>query len=749
MPLSYVDTVLSKLPYAFYQCKELFGPVMADSSGNSYDGVYASGVVFGLPSPIETDADSHAIRGSGSSSVAPFPLNNFSWGGWGLEPDGGVATIVARSGQPGVGVGSNFIAFDAGTIGVRVTLRDIPGEFFDLSYAVPVRNVFYRVLVTRNGPVLSLYVNAVLVAQRSDLPNVAFSHPGVTGNWWKVGVSGDFAGNVFGGVGTCMVDLYDYPLIAGDELEIYESALLQIRLLGRSDVVVSAALSSLIEPVPISFPWRHNWDTPLIERLAFRTAVSSARTVAEEANSQRVAPRREFEFTQVLKLHTERRKLRAQLWANQNRKWMFPVRQDAEQLSVAALAGATSVPMDTRYKDYEVGGYVGLRQLDDSGAILHWEERLISEVLVNGISCEPLAYDYDARTSLAYPVRRVLLPRSQTVKGHTDSVEELTVTAQLLPEDEALIPRRIIPWHPSLKYRDHEVFDISVWPSNDWSDTHEYEVSRETDEIDFGVGLMGLDSDTAGAAETIPWRIKVKGREIIARFLGWFYERRGRWRYVWVPTLQADFEVLSVLGNELTVADTNYSDNFALAEPRRDLAFVYNDLSMEFRRVVGFRGTVNEVLELDASVPSLVNLRSVSLLKFCRLDGDQIEIAWHTDDVVEIAWAFREMLHSPEGVGASSLSPSASISVSLSPSASTSPSSSVSLSRSPSPSVSPSGSASPSASVSASPSASTSSSPSASTSASISPSSSESPSQSRSLSPSPSTSPSHSTSPSV
>jgi hypothetical protein len=222
------------------------------------------------------------------------------------------------------------------------------------------------------------------------------------------------------------------------------------------------------------------------------------------------------------------------------------------------------------------------------------------------------------------------------------------------------------------------------------------------------------------------------GHPPISAFLGWFYIRRGALASLWVPTMQDDFEVLAVDDDELTVRDTNYSDAFALAEARRDLAFVYNDGTMEFRRVTGFAGVTNETLTLDAPVPTLTNLRFVSLLKFCRLDADQLELAWETDDKVVVAWRFRELLHTPEGEGLSSLSPSPSVSASPSPSGSASPSSSVSPSRSPSPSVSPSASISPSASQS----------PSSSGSASVSPSASTSPSASPSQTPSPSASPS-------
>ena len=193
----------------------------------------------------------------------------------------------------------------------------------------------------------------------------------------------------------------------------------------------------------------------------------------------------------------------------------------------------------------------------------------------------------------------------------------------------------------------------------------------------------------------------ISGLANISAFLGWFYERRGALTYLWVPTVQEDFDIVShhVFENQITVRDTNYSDAFALAEARRDLAFIYYDGSMEFRRVIAFEGAVNETLTLDAALPSFTDLRMVSLLKYCRMDADQLELAWETDDKVVVAWRFREMLYTPEGEGLSSLSPSASASRSLSPSSSPSPSASISASLSPSASTSPSPSSSTSSSM--------------------------------------------------
>lgn len=750
---SFIDTVLALNP-VFFGVKELAGPTIVNLAGG-VNGAYDPTAVFGLQSPIETDTSIFSV--GGVVGLVPAPngsatdlLGNQTWIGWGYYDDTLAATahLLGRRQQFGQSHGVQT-GFNGGVITTHMTLDDGGGgAFYSLNDPIlPLNGNWYMLSTVLNKPVLNLFTNDRLANTRSDLIMSNVYLGGVPNLPWWIGRSENSA--AFPGIRTCMVALFDYALSHEQIITVYESALLALFINGRSDANPTAIIRSDFEPDPVSYPWRHNWMQPLIERISFRSAVSQSTTGIEEAAGERLIPRRELELTQVLKSQTERRKLRAMLWANQHAKWFIPIRQYAERLLEPLSSGATVTPITTTYKDYEDGGYIGFRQVDGDGNVEHWEERLITALNINSVEHEALVNDYVAHRSSVYPVRRALLPPSLSIKGHTDMVEELTVTARLLPEDEALTPNRITRFSPSIKYRDEEVFDGQAWQSNDWSEQREYEVERILEPLDFETGLIGAESDTPGAAETFSYRMVISGHENIAAFLGWFYERRGVLARLWVPTMQVDFEVISrhVFENQITVRDTNYSDSYALAEARRDLAFVYWDGSMEFRKVIAFEGTVNETLTLDAALPTFTNLRFVSLLKFCRLDADQLELAWETDNTIVVAWRFRELLHTPEGTGASSLSPSASLSGSVSPSSSASPSGSVSPSLSSSSSPSPSGSISPSSSLSPSSSPSATLSPSSSASRSPSPSSSASSSVSRS--PSASQSPSSSISPST
>lgn len=762
--MSYESVKLALTPSLWYRNDEESGTTMFDSSGNDEHQTYqnlthpTAPVVLGQLSGVETVTTSRSVYGT--NRIAKWTVTatfderlTFTWEALvrqAIEHPSD-RTIIARD---AVGNGNRLFFGGTGTISAVFALR-IGGSTFSVTANInPLLNSWYHVIGVRNDATMFLMLNGVVVASRSDLP--AGTPIDVDGTD-SIALGSTAGSNTLQFLGNLEeFTFYDYALTSAQGLAVYESMINSLFLVGRADAGPTGILRSDFEPDPIEFPWRHNWTEPLVERISFRSAVSSSVDGNEEGVSQRISPRRELEFNQLIRGNVERRKLRAQLWANQSNKWFVPVRQYAEQLLEPLAATATTTPITTALKDYEAGGWIGFRQYAADGSVEHSEVRFTSSL--SPLTHEALVNPYAAYRSIVYPVRRALIPSAISLRGHTDAVEEVTLTFRLLPEDEALVPNRVTAFTPSIKYRDVEVFDGQLWQSNDWSEEREYEVERAGSPIDFENGLLGFESDTIGASETFSYRMTLSGHVNIAAFLGWFYERRGALAYLWVPTMQEDFEILGVNtpNVQIVVRDTNYSDSYALAEPRRDLAFVYFDGGMELRRVVAFEGVTNETLTLDAAIPSLVNLRCVSLLKYCRMDADQLELAWHTDSTIQVAWRFREVLHTPEGTGLSSLSPSASRSGSVSPSGSASPSSSVSLSLSPSLSPSPSASISPSASVSpsfslspsASISATESPSPSPSSSESPSPSLSASPSSSVSLSPSPSSSPSTSLSPS-
>lgn len=662
--MSYESEVLADNPSLYYRL-DTVGPAangdpVPDTSVENLIGtlnVDGSALVnpWGFASPVETDPTSRAFFSHNDPSVSEAFITRSSESE--IEPAGdftlesllkpGVLAIdmVGKRNALGddycfrVSIDTNgrFVGRmrDSANTEWTVTAPSFGGGQNELI------GIWWHVALVRQANALGVYVNKELRATTtitSGLPTLAESGDFRVG----AGISGDFS------FFADEVALYTHA-VSGARIGVhFDEMLAGLILNGYSNVVPSAILYSDEKLPPISFPFRHNWSEPLIERISFATNISKSRSGSEENGQGRPKPRREIEIAQLLRDDSDRRKLRSKLWANQHRKWFIPIREDFQQLASLLSSGGNSIPVTTQYKDYEVDSWIGVRQLNDQGVITKSEELEIQTVNPTSIVTKTnLVNSYDPFLSFAYPVRRAILEKSIPVRGHTDAVESLTLVARLLAEDEKVTPNRITTWTPTIEYEDHEVFDPSVWQGNDWSEPKEYDIDRELEDVDFDLGTFGAASDTPGASEVFTYRMVLKGRDKQAAFLGWFYARSGSLNYLWVPSMQKDFKVVSVLGSSLTVEGTEYSESYALAEARRDLVFVYHDNTLIFRRVLSFSGTPDETLVLDATVPTQTNLRSVSLLKFCRLDSDQLEIAKSTDDVWRYAWRFREMLSTP------------------------------------------------------------------------------------------------------
>lgn len=624
---------------------------MNDAMGAAHGAFYSSpGPTLGMASPIESDASSHAASGRvGFVSAANIPNmdGNHTWIVWSYN-DGSVVAGIGRNGEWGT-TSSNVLGYSAAhTAGTRFHVNSTGYTRILQSGTLSVG--WHMLMRIRNANVGQLHVDGILVDQATDLPLVSMAPYASDAGLYTVGNSSGPASVFYAGIGTDEAWLFGgVALTEAQGRTIYESALNILPMRMYSNVLPSAVWYSQPELTPIHYPFRHNFEEPLLERISFLNNNSKTLGGSVEGSELRPKPRREIEINHLVRSDDERRSLRAKLWAHQHRTWFLPIRQDFQQLPSDLSSGVQTIPTTTQYKDYEVDSWVGVREIDDQGKIVKSEVLKIDAVNANDVHVTtPTTNSYSSLWSFAYPVRCGIISRSFPVKGHTDSVEEMVVVFELLPQDEAVTPNRITPWTPTIVYKGYEAHDPAVWQSHNWIDGREYDIERAMSRVDFETGIFEIESDTPGAEEAFEYRMLLGGRDKIAQFLGWFYARGGSLTYLWIPSMQKDFNALSSTPFTVTVSALNYSENFALAEARRDLAFVNHDSTMNLRRVTGFSGSPNETLTIESpGTPSLTNLRSLSLLKFCQMEGDSIELAWVTDDLVQVAWRFKELLSTP------------------------------------------------------------------------------------------------------
>lgn len=733
--MSYESVKLAAVPTLYWRLDRVGsatnGDEITDLSGNDLHGTLVhsgSSPVppYGHSSPIESDPASRAFFCNNdpsvshasitlSSSGAISPAGNLTLEGW-FKPTGIAVDLVGKRNLLGdsycfvlgIDSGGRFTGRlrDSANTEWLVTAPSMGGGQSELV------DIWWYVVLVRLGNALSLYVNGTLRATTtitSGLPTLTEAgefrvHAGISG------VFGFYADEVA---------LSTFALSGTQILTQYQAAFNTIVAHGECHIRTTTVLAAVTDPDPIAYPFRHNWSSPVVERLSWRSSVYKPTNGATQLGRQRLAPRRTIEYNHLLMNEQLRRRYEA--WAFGGRKSVVQFEPDKVELGVVS-AGATSATFNTTLKDYEVGHRAYIWQDDDT-----YELVTLTVVGDGGVEwSEPLEGTYT--NAYIKPARNARCQPETQIEQHTDTVGESSTIYAYDEADEPLIPRRLAPYISTLTYRDRDLWDLRSWQGHNYVEPPEWEWVADRTELDNGTGQVSTKTYRWGAETLQPWNMLLNGRTTIAKYLGWLYERRGQYSPFWMPTFKQDLRPLGRQGTQLMVEGHEYSNLYAAADNRIDLAFVYNDNTYTCAQIVDLVvGDGVDLLYLDISVPTFTNLRWLSFLRRVILSSDDLELAWETDNKMQVAFAVVDapldweagspsVSPSPSPSGSPTLSPSPSASASGSPSGSASPSPSVSLSVSPSASQSPSASLSPSSSTSPSVSPSGSTSPSASTS---------------------------------
>lgn len=711
--MSYQSVKLAQNPTLYYRLDQLGfgvnGESVPDLSVNNLDATLTftgTSPAWGHTSPIETDASSREFWGYTNAGIFGFggesyisTANNavmavtedFTVGEWlRVMAEPGIAGTFAMAQKQGTG--GTSLRFSGGfkiggfAFDNAATLWEVHDPSFQV--ADHIGESFY-VVVVRSGDALALYVNGTLrnfVTITSGLPTLSNSSP------FRIHPNA----GVYTNARHDEVEFFaDRALSAAEVLESYEAALNELLMRGESNIRTTAILNGTDEPDPVAYSFRHNWDKPVVERFRWRTSVFKPTDGAVGLRRQKSAPSRQVEYQHLLYSEKLRQQFEARSFGGRTALVQF----EPDKVRLLSLSsGATSATFDTTLRDFEIDHRVLFYQDDDT-----YEFATLTDVTDDGIEWdEPLSRDYS--NVWVKPARVARLPIESEIELQSDIYADTSAIYEYLAEDEPLNPRRLTPFTPTLLHLSHECFDLVEWQGHDYSELPTINFVSDRSELDDGTGVVSAKQYRWGSEMTQPYNMNLEGRELIAKYLGWIYERAGQSNPFWMPTFRNDLTPLSRSGDDLTVRGHEYTNLYASADTRLNLAFVYFDNSTITRRIESSAPSgANDVLTLTSAVPTLTGLRYLSFLRRVMLSSDDLEIAWETDNVVRVAFAVVDAPLDVE-LGSPSISPSPSASISTS----TSPSASASRSLSPSASASPSGSmstsVSPSHSSSASPS---------------------------------------------
>lgn len=649
--MSYATEVTADAPIVYYRLAEGSGTTVASSGSANLNGTLVPGnngqyPLLGAASPLETDAPDRSVYFSGGGGG--FSLTHIQVAYNAALDITGSLTIEMWA-RPRMTPTATLIPLYRGVYSVYYDGNNawqgrvsIGGITYALDSNRPAAGgVWQHIVMVRSSNVMQMYINGALASERTNVPTGAIN---TDSSLLQIGglAGADWVGEL-------------------DEVAIYGSALSGARILahynaGRTaqPIVLPAPSASrtqitLASTPPTDFPFSHNWLEPMRERIEWLTDVISAYEDAEQRVNLRQYPRRTLEYLHTPSNANERARFHAFLWAKHASVLIVPVWSDFAVTGSEIAAGSTSIALDTTLRDYDAESYF---------VIASGPNYEIAKIAPGGVSAGSLTLTAGLGStwpagSVVAPARRATTEEQIKVKSHAGDYEDLSLTFNVLPEDQSA--NRITAYTPTYTHKGIEVFSLAQarFP---WLEDASYEVTQRFEKKDSSVGVHQTFKHDTGSRRTIPVRILLFTRASISSFFGWLEARKGRLNPLWVPSGESDFEFVTPPSggfSNITVKDTNYRTLYNRHIARRDLAFVRTDGTLATARITAASfSSPNELLSVDTAISGTPAIRNISFLKLCRLATDSVEIEWHRQSttgemLLEANLQFVELLTSP------------------------------------------------------------------------------------------------------
>lgn len=390
------------------------------------------------------------------------------------------------------------------------------------------------------------------------------------------------------------------------------------------------------------WPWRPDWTRGILETLEWQTHIEASENENEQVDSMRLSPRRSMTFSVGVE-GAERQAMETAIDGWAGRVWSLPVWPDGVDLVANLSAGATSVPVPTAGRDFQVGG---LAMFKGEG-FRDYEVVEVEALDTNLVTLRrPTVRTWPAGTVL-YPARTARMPEGMEYQRFTGRTSLGSVAFDFVGDQD---------W-PALTgmptYRGFPVLeDVPEWSRGPTTASTRKLASRDNG---FGNPEFIDRADVALLRQVFGYI--PTGRAQLARMRSLLYLLAGRWGAFWAPTWAEDFTLAlpSTAGTTaLDVAWKGYTLYTPLHRNRRDLR-IQQGATVQYARIdsTSELDSATERLGIDAPlaaslVPGQVKL---SYLSLWRLDTDRVEWAWWSGDhggdnaTAEIPFPMRTFRH--------------------------------------------------------------------------------------------------------
>lgn len=380
-----------------------------------------------------------------------------------------------------------------------------------------------------------------------------------------------------------------------------------------------------------------DWTNGIVERMSWKTDVLQSYDMREQRRALRIAPRKTIEF-EAFFTAAERRYAETLIWGWGARNWALPIWYDGQELSASLPLGSTSISIDTATRDYAAGSLAML-----IGDAFNYETLEVESVSSGSITlARPTSVTWPAGTRV-YPARTARMPDRATIPRWSGDASGLRVGFSLME------PVDYTASGGATTYRGYPVIDRRP----NWVGGLSIDLQRKLAELDNLVGIQEFDDESGlpSSVQSVRWTLT--SREELDAVRQLLYALRGRQGAGWMPTWTIDMIVTAAIDTSATAIDIEfmaYTNQINVATGRRDIRIELANGTVFHRRITGASqlSATTERLTIDTPLGQTVQpseIAQVSFMALKRLDSDDVDIAYWTGSIAEVAVAMRSFQH--------------------------------------------------------------------------------------------------------
>jgi hypothetical protein len=371
------------------------------------------------------------------------------------------------------------------------------------------------------------------------------------------------------------------------------------------------------------WPIPPNWGNGVTERLSWLTDIQVSRSGVEQRQAKRLSPRREFEF-RINPAGNARSYFDQWMHRIPDERCLLPLWHDVNELTSDVEMGATFLPFDTAFSEFETGGLGVVFQ-----STFKFEIVSIASVGANGLNLVAGLSRAWYGGSQVYPVRRAWMDPETQFTALSSRLGEATLGFMIDGPNDYPAGAEALPVYEGYPL-------ITLEPNR--RDDLEVQFARDVEELDNSIGLIRRFDETGRSFQTQFYNWTAYGREEHHLLRQTFYRLKGRQKAFWMPSFNEDITLarpLLVGQSQLSIEQIGYRALGGVIAGR-DHVVIRDDYDAS--RVLSIIGTSaglsedEERLNLSGVVDfSLAAGQSGSFLSIMRLENDVIEIQHHTD----------------------------------------------------------------------------------------------------------------------